>query len=251
MRRRLQILGRSLDLDLDVPGEAPTLLSLWEPARAASEAIMRVVREREALRGVTPTCREGCSACCLHLIPISTIEAVRLARLVDALPAARRTAVRARFDDALRRLERAGLLDARAPRGRAAMTTVVEEGESLWETLSRRYRALAVACPFLVHQRCSIYDERPLICREYLVSSPPAECAAPDGEVLAFPRPVRLSEALGEAASETTGDVGSIPLVLTLEWAGTHAGPLDAPRAADALIMALDGAIMVERDPVR
>lgn len=31
-------------------------------------------------------------------------------------------------------------------------------------------------CPFLQDSACAIYDERPLVCREYLVTNPPAAC---------------------------------------------------------------------------
>lgn len=248
MRRRLHILGRPIDVELELRDADPTLLSLWEPARAASEAISEIVRKAEALRGVTATCRDGCAACCRHLVPISTIEAVRLARVVDALPAGERAAVRARFEGAVRRLERAGMLDARARRGRTAMTTVVEEGESAWDTLSRRYRAMAIACPFLVRERCSIYEDRPLVCREYLVSSPPNACAAPDGDVAPLPRPVRMGEALAGAATSVTGDdqVGSIPLVLALEWSAAHGEALEGRADGDALVAALAEAMVVD-----
>ena len=36
----------------------------------------------------------------------------------------------------------------------------------------RRYRALALACPFLVDEACGVYAERPFVCRRYLVTSP-------------------------------------------------------------------------------
>jgi Fe-S-cluster containining protein len=245
----LQILGRAVDLELELAAGRSTVHAMWEPARAAQTEITRVVRESEAVRGVAPTCREGCSACCLHLVPISTVEAVRLARLVDALPTAQRTAVRARFDDAVRRLERAGLLDANAPRGRAAMTAVTEAAESPWDTVSRRYRALAIACPLLVRHRCSVYEERPLVCREYLVSSPPERCATPGAQVKALPRPVRMSEVLADATTALTGDeIGSIPLVLALEWTAHHGPSLDAAFDAEELLAALASSVVVEGD---
>jgi Fe-S-cluster containining protein len=248
VRRRLQILGRPLDVDLEVREEAPSLLSLWEPARDAAEAIADVVRKAEALRGVTPTCSAGCSACCrTQLVPISVVEAVHLARWVDALPAAAQKAVRARFADAVRRLERAGLLDARAPRGRAAMTTYEVDGESSWDTLSRRYRELAIACPFLERDRCSVYEDRPFVCREYLATSPPAQCAVPDGDVTTLPRPVRMGDALAGAATALGGvEPGSIPLVLALEWAAHHAASLEQPRAEDVLLATFASSIVVD-----
>ncbi len=36
-----------------------------------------------------------------------------------------------------------------------------------------------IPCPFLEEERCSIYSIRPLICREYMVTSPPEHCFDP------------------------------------------------------------------------
>jgi Fe-S-cluster containining protein len=34
-------------------------------------------------------------------------------------------------------------------------------------------------CPFLEDESCSIHPDRPLVCREYLVTSPAELCAGP------------------------------------------------------------------------
>ena len=41
---------------------------------------------------------------------------------------------------------------------------------------------MGVPCPFLEDESCSIHPERPLVCREYLVTSPAALCAGPTQE---------------------------------------------------------------------
>lgn len=248
--KRLSILGRAIDVDLGVASDAATLRDLWAPARAASEAITSAVREAEAARGVTPSCREGCAACCTHLVPISTLEAARLADAVAALPARERDATRARFGEAVRRLERAGLLDRKAPKGRAALTVAIEAGESAWDAVSARYRALGLACPLLVHRRCSLYDERPLVCREYLVATAPERCAGDGTEVVALPRPARMSEVLADATAAITGEaITSIPLVLALEWSAQHAASLDVSVDARAASGALGDALDAQEDP--
>ena len=40
--------------------------------------------------------------------------------------------------------------------------------------LGREYFQLGIPCPFLEEESCSIYHDRPITCREYLVTSPPA-----------------------------------------------------------------------------
>ncbi len=43
------------------------------------------------------------------------------------------------------------------------------------------YHRLGIACPFLEDEKCSIYGERPLACRQYIVTSHPRHCADPSG----------------------------------------------------------------------
>ena len=64
-------------------------------------------------------------------------------------------------------------------------------------SLGLRYFALGIPCPFLEAESCSIYTERPLVCREFLVSSPPENCAAPTAEtVQVIPVEPKVSTAL-------------------------------------------------------
>ncbi len=44
---------------------------------------------------------------------------------------------------------------------------------------ARRYFHLGIACPFLEDESCSIHADRPISCREYLVTSPAVNCADP------------------------------------------------------------------------
>ena len=243
IRRRLRILGQALDLEIEEPETPATLFSVLAPARAVAATVAAVVRAKEAARGKTPTCTEGCSACCRHLVPISAIEAVHLARVVDAMPPAQKRAVRARFAETVKRLDRAGLVAD----DRVAMTVVPRDGESAWDAVTRRYRELGVPCPLLVGSRCSLYEERPLVCREYVVSSPKEECASARGDIDAFPRPVRMSEVLSDVGNAITGDaVPSIPLPLALEYADRARDAFERPVDAALLANTLAASIAVE-----
>ena len=44
---------------------------------------------------------------------------------------------------------------------------------------SRAYYAMQEPCPLLVDGRCSVRNIRPLVCREYLMSSAPQNCFEP------------------------------------------------------------------------
>lgn len=251
MRRRLEVLGQALDVEIDASAvsRASTAATLFDVGRVVSARVTDLVKDRARARGEAPSCADGCSACCRHLVPISGAEAVYLTSVVDAMVPARKQGVRRRFADAIRRLEKAGLLDRDAPAGRASMRAPAREGESLWDTVSRRYRELAIDCPFLERRRCSVYDDRPFVCREYYVTTPASRCADPRADVRALPRPARMSEVLADAGNIVTGrNDPSIPIVLALEWAACHGEALAKPAPAEALVRAVVEAVEIEHD---
>jgi len=139
------------------------------PATAVLPALQglvnAVVAAAEAGREIS--CRKGCGACCRQLVPISRTEGEALLALVEAMPTERREAVRARFAQAEAAIAKAGL---------------AERGARSDREMSVAYFALAIACPFLEDESCSIHAERPLVCREYLVTSPAELCAGPAQE---------------------------------------------------------------------
>lgn len=146
-----------------------------------------------------------------------------------------------RFAAAVRALEERGLLDASTPRGRQALVcSTSQNAGTAWDDVSRRYFAAGIACPFLEDECCSIYDDRPMTCREYGVTTPPERCADLDGGARAVDRPVRMSEVLGRvAALELDLPTGTLPLTLALEWHEVHGGALEALREGEALFWAL------------
>jgi len=118
-------------------------------------------------RNKTVTCKAGCGACCRQVVPISDIEAHAIAEVIERMPEERRAHVMARFADVERRL--------------AAIKPLDEIIESLNRPgrydFAVEYFKYGVACPFLEDESCSIYPDRPLICREYLVHTPVENCS--------------------------------------------------------------------------
>ena len=153
-----------------------------------------------AEKGNDISCRKGCGACCRQLVPISRTEGEALLALIEAMPRDRRKAVRARFAAAEAAIAKAGLAD----RG----------GRSDRE-MSVAYFALGVACPFLEEESCSIHPDRPLVCREYLVTSPAELCAGPAQEgVTPVPVP-KLSLAARRLQDESDT---WFPLAMLFAW---------------------------------
>ncbi|MBN1610446.1 MAG: YkgJ family cysteine cluster protein [Polyangiaceae bacterium] len=153
------------------------------------------------------SCKAGCGACCCQPVPIGDAEALMLIQLVDGMPEERRAAIRARFAAALSRLEEAGLLE----KVRAFPALPSQEDR---EKLALAYLALRIACPFLEDDSCSIHPDRPLSCREYLVTSPAEFCSNPDRERIAMVDvPRRLSALMVREMTPW------LPLILAFEAA--------------------------------
>lgn len=223
----LRLPGGTLEAEVAMPAEPVALESMLPLARALTDRVVELATHAEEAAGRRVSCRAGCGACCRQLVPVSEVEARRLRDLVAALPEPRRSAVRARFAEAHRRLEQAGLLEPLRDDDRNARSRD-ERGR-----LGRAYFAAGIPCPFLEDESCSIHPERPLTCREYLVTTPPDRCAGPTpgavrgvdlhGSVwLAFARlcdPAPAAEA-----------IRWVPLVLAPEWADAHPdGPPPRP----------------------
>jgi Fe-S-cluster containining protein len=179
------------------------------PATAVLPALQGLVNAvvGAAEAGKDISCRKGCGACCRQLVPISRTEGEALLALIEAMPEDRRMAVQARFAAAEATITAAGLAD----RGERSD----REDARSDRALSVSYFALGIACPFLEEESCSIHPDRPLVCREYLVTSPAALCAGPQQEgVTPVPVP-KLSLAARRLQEESES---WFPLALLTAW---------------------------------
>jgi len=87
--------------------------------------------------------------------------------------------------------------------------------------VAHRYFRLRHPCPFLEDGSCGIYADRPLICREYAVTTPAELCEKLDVTSLQMVvPPVRLSRGLAEiTAIVEKKPAVEIPLFAALAWA--------------------------------
>jgi Fe-S-cluster containining protein len=221
-----------VQMHIPVPTSPVRPIDLLPQFRAVAETLVQIGVRRVKEEGEAISCKKGCGACCRQLVPISEIEAPRIRAVVDALPEPRRTEVRRRFADARRRLEEAGLLEK------------LEHAERFPDlklrTLGQDYFILGIPCPFLEDESCSIYEERPVSCREYLVTSPAENCKQPTAETI---RCVPLSAKVSTAMTRIEEDPRArftrwVPLILAPDWAETHADA-GAPRPGPELLREL------------
>jgi Fe-S-cluster containining protein len=213
------ISGQRVHGRIPVPRGPTEVRELLPAIRALAETVVDAgVRAAEA-RGERVSCRAGCGACCRQLVPISEVEARLLADLIETLPEPRRGDLRERFAAARDRLASAGLL------------VKLEHPEGFPDrdlhALGLAYFELGITCPFLEDESCSIYAERPIACREYLVTTPAEHCAQPSGETVRMvPLAGKASTALARLNEDGSARfVPWVPLILAPAWAEGHREP--------------------------
>jgi len=219
---------------LTVPAGPTRLRQLLPLVQSFADAVVEGAAKGAEEQGLKISCKKGCGACCRQAVPISEVEARRIRDVVNELPEPRRSQVRARFAEARRRLAEAGLLDDLLHPGDWAL-----RGNA---SFSLKYFYLGIPCPFLEEESCSIYADRPLTCREYLVTTPAENCArlGPESEIGRLKMPFRVWTALARTGRESPpGDtIPWVPLIVAPEWADAHPDER-APQSGQELLRGL------------
>jgi Fe-S-cluster containining protein len=221
-RLQLGFGNRPIDLEITLPADSVSATDLLPIYQGLTNLVVDIGVEAVEHGGEAVSCRKGCGACCRQPVPISETEARAIAQLVDNLPEPRRSIVRERFADARNALAAVRLLEAFKHPERVTGTDAMAN--------SARYFNLGIACPFLEDESCSIHPDRPLACREYLVTSPAENCARPaESELRPVPLPARVAAAVRAGDRPTPDGVGWVLLALAPDWAATHPEPPPRP----------------------
>jgi Fe-S-cluster containining protein len=218
----LPVGGARLQASAVVPAEQTTLTALLPIIQNLENAIVARASEEARAAGRPISCGPGCGACCRQIVPVSLFEAEALMDWVRALPEDRRIEMEGRFHRALVALREAGVIEKIVGEDWLA-------GGDAAAQITIDYFHAGVPCPFLENESCGIHDIRPLSCREYLVTSPPALCRDPSvHDVSGVQLPLKLSHALYAFGREIANDPrGWIPLVFLLAWGRSGAKPGD------------------------
>jgi Fe-S-cluster containining protein len=217
VRVGMKVWDDEVEMEMTLPAGPARLESLLPVFQRVADSLVGLATERAGAEGRVVSCRKGCGACCRQIVPISEIEARRIGRLVEELPEPRRQEVRARFERARERLAEAGLLSKLENREGFV------EGEIA--SFGLAYFSLSIPCPFLEQESCSIHADRPISCREYLVTSPAVNCADPKpGTIDQVELPAKIWTVLARAGSAgpPARFIPWVPLVLAPDWASAH-----------------------------
>ncbi len=125
-------------------------------------------------------CRAGCSHCCKSgaVFAVTLVEAVQLSLAIEAIPAADQRRFRDQAANLLEAQHRA-FADSEGPTDEPG-----KRDEVLFSSRISRLKAVVPACPLLVEDLCSVYEDRPLLCRAY--GFPVDAYAASVGDTMVF-----------------------------------------------------------------
>jgi len=217
IRLELDIFGEPVDLLICVENKQPTLADIVPLARAVSTKITDKVAEMVLLDGGHIPCRKGCSACCYYLVSLAVPEVFCLRQDTLAMPQMRRlSAERACLSAAQR------ILGQQPPDlfAEAARAGTADSAAELLNAASKWYADFKLPCPFLCKGICTIYEQRPMVCREHSVTGGSVACGGGAGEAQRIYIPGRMSEVLGRLASELEGtSVEALIMPFALIWA--------------------------------
>jgi Fe-S-cluster containining protein len=142
-----------------------------------------------------PACRRGCAACCHQLVPLTTIEAQRIAEYVSHMPRAARRELAKSVD---RQAQRFAAWAANRPPGGVQDRAVNVD-----------YLKQRIPCPFLGSQNeCRVYPVRPLICRGHHALGSNANCQTGTSSIRAIPALGRATEEAMATARGLTAQLG-------------------------------------------
>lgn len=125
--------------------------------------------ETEAIEAdptVDVTCRAGCFACCSQAVPVTRSEVRAILAAIDQLDDELRQTIHRRIREIVQRLQAAGLRQVTS-----------DDSPVRRREMANAYFAVGVPCPLLEDGVCSVRASRPLICREFLVTSEASECS--------------------------------------------------------------------------
>jgi Fe-S-cluster containining protein len=204
-----------------VPAGQTNLTQILPVLQSLDDSFIGGVTAQLSEAGFHVSCKAGCGACCRQMVPISIFEAEALGAWIRSLPESRQQELAGRFHQALLHFAAAGLIDRMVNHDWLAETDSARK-------LSLDYFYQHIPCPFLENESCSIHPIRPLVCREYLVSSPPEFCEDPAGlQIVPARLPLNFSRILNSIGAEIERDSrGWIPLVFLFAWmeSGAHPG---------------------------
>lgn len=195
-----------------VPGEG-VVAELVPMARELMDLMVSDAVNGAIKSGQKIACRKGCHAeCCRFLVSVSVPEAIAMASETAMLAANERR----RIVDSCRTF--AEQIQYRMSRDDFAANGSVGRND-----LTSWYYKQGLPCPFLEEDCCSIYEWRPIVCRECIVVGSPDVCKSGGGVRTELSMPVHLANVLVRLTGELfSSDGESVVLSGVFDWFASH-----------------------------
>lgn len=216
VRLELDVLDEKLNFCIVVGQVQARLADIVPLARSICSNIINVVLKKIRSRGEYIPCYKGCSTCCYRcLVPVSVPEAFRLKEEIEKEPAYKRQSI---WEDCLNASRH--ILTHKPPKKFVHKSAESSSNKPANLVLiSNWYSSLKLACPFLNQDICTIYQKRPLVCREHFIIGSAEGCEEDDYSAEVVEMPIQVPNALGQLASELEDtNVEAVILPLTLVW---------------------------------
>lgn len=210
----IDIDGKMIQFQIGVTDGQMTLADIVPLAHTVVDKIIDVtVAKIESDADIIP-CRRRCASCCSYLVPISVPEAFWLPKEIFTGPNPQR---RKRMRACLLASRR--ILRHQPPKLFINQKLQTPQGPSDMNLISNWYKNLKLQCPFLDNQICTIYQARPLACKEHMVTGSPKACKGglEKAQVVEIPVPMTDVLALLAAEIEET-EPEAIIMPLLLAW---------------------------------
>ncbi len=209
----LDFLGKTIQLDIALAKSSAKLSDIVPLARQLSSKFSIMTLEQLRKDGETIGCCKYCSACCKYLVPLSIPEAFRLNDEVMALPEQFRQQFTQSFVDAAEKILGNENKDFDLNESSANQLQVTQ--------ISKWYSDLQLSCPLLFDDLCTLYEQRPLACREHIVTDSADLCHIDSaGEPRVAPMPASILDALGQLTAELLdSQTDAVILPLAMPWA--------------------------------
>lgn len=220
----LNIGGVPVDMEMTVPAipvKPHRMLPVFQ--QMANSFVDTGVGVVEA-EGKKISCKAGCGACCRQPVPIAEIEVYQIAELVESMPEPRRSKIKKKFADGVAHFKKIGWFDEmnKHYRQEKPLDSRKTAKEAMSVVLS--YFREGVPCPFLEDESCSIHLNRPVACREYLVTTPAVNCSTPSAETVnvvdLIIKPSKPLKTLG--LTGRMKEAGLLTLIRALDLAETY-----------------------------
>ena len=202
----LDLYGKNLHFDISFGTDTVGLEAIVGVAREICDKITEFVVAKNIEQGERVPCCQGCVNCCNYLITASSAEIFCLVEDVKKL------------NDSFYKYVQKNIL--------LACQQILKKkppehfDHSQLNDLSDWYKSLNLSCPFLFEGSCSIYDVRPISCREYFIKGSPNVCKGKRGFAEVLEMPVSIANVLNDFCCELEDESDtSVMLSLFQVWA--------------------------------